>query len=400
MKERLDSEVVKAKEAVKVCESLQDVIERHKGEVKKQVESALEPAVLLIRQKQEEIATAYCRKFGGVVSKLKSVTESAHDILRKRQKVSEAAQELNSKLQRTAGNERLKYVAQMETLSSDTNLVDLSELSSEVKNIAVEKVGVNIKDVMVAISEIPVPQYDFLEEVVVDEQRSQEAEMPSSSSEQRQLATMLTQNYDLSRRICEILATTDRKEFMPAESTPYEDRPQKIGFNTTISAPHMHAMTLKMLEERLKPGIKVLDVGCGSGYLTVCLGKMIQRGTVLGVDHIEELINQACDNVLKSHFGVFTSKEVDLRFVVGDGREGLPAEAPFDVIHIGASTPEVPAKLLEQLAPGGRMMLPLGPQNSFQQIVIIDKSLDGQLTRKAHLNVNYAPLIDRQRQCP
>lgn len=86
---------------------------------------------------------------------------------------------------------------------------------------------------------------------------------------------------------------------MPEERNPYEDRPQCIGFSTTISAPHMHAMTLSMLEEYLIPGSKVVDIGCGSGYLTVCLAKMIERGEVYGVDHIEELINQAVENIRK-----------------------------------------------------------------------------------------------------
>jgi len=169
----------------------------------------------------------------------------------------------------------------------------------------------------------------------------------------------------MNERIRRALETTDRGEFMPRESAPYEDRPQSIGFNTTISAPHMHAMTLTMLEERLTEGMKVLDIGSGSGYLTLLMAKMIGHGKVYGVDHITELVNESITNIGKTHEVLLHEGPLEIHMITRDGRLGLEEFGPFDVIHIGAATPEIPQPLLDQLANGGRLMVPLGPHNGF-----------------------------------
>ena len=394
-RQRIHQELEAAQAAAKKCQSIAASLETAKNEAKRLVSGIFDPVLQALRVKQEELTESQWRKFTPLLLQIKTTTESVGDVLRKRQKVSDIADEITHKLQRTAGSERLKYAAQLEQLTSEGTLEDLGELEGKVKGLNVGKVEVDLNAVLMAIEGIPVERGETVEVSPISPNL-----LPQASRPQRELALMLKEAHDLSPRIFEVLASTDRKDFMPVESTPYEDRPQKIGFNTTISAPHMHAMTLKILEEHLKPGAKVLDVGCGSGYLTVCMGKMIGRGKVVGIDHIEELINQASDNVLKSHFSVFASKEVELLFITADGRDGLPEEGPFDVIHIGASTPEVPPKLLEQLAIGGRLMLPLGPINSFQQITIYDKVSAGSLTRRGLMNVNYAPLVERARQCP
>lgn len=394
-RKRIQQELEAAYAAAKKCQSITASMETAKTEVKRSVSSFFEPVLQALRVKQEELTESQWRKFTPLLHQIKTTTESVTDVLRKRQKVSDVANEITHKLQRTAGSERLKFAAQLEQLTSEGELEDLGELEGKVKELNVGKLEVDLNAVLRAIVDIPVEAGEAGEVSPVSLNQQ-----PQASGPQCELALRLKEAHDLSPRIFEVLASTDRKDFMPGESTPYEDRPQKIGFNTTISAPHMHAMTLRILEEHLRPGAKVLDVGCGSGYLTVCMGKMIGSGKVFGIDHIEELINQASDNVLKSHFSVFASKEVELRFITADGRDGLPEEGPFDVIHIGASTPDVPPKLLEQLAIGGRLMLPLGPINSFQQITIFDKVASGALTRRGLMNVNYAPLVDRARQCP
>ena len=99
-----------------------------------------------------------------------------------------------------------------------------------------------------------------------------------------------------SDRVFESMAKIDRSNYTKTE--PYRDAPQSIGFRATISAPHMHAIALELLNDHLNEGDKALDVGCGSGYLTACMAAMIgASGRVIGVDHIPELVNLAESNV-------------------------------------------------------------------------------------------------------
>jgi protein-L-isoaspartate(D-aspartate) O-methyltransferase len=162
----------------------------------------------------------------------------------------------------------------------------------------------------------------------------------------------------------------------------------------------MHAHTLRLLEDYLKPGIKVLDVGSGSGYLTLCLAKMIGSGSVFGLDHIEELINIAIENINNSNPELVNGENISIRMVHGDGRNGLPEFAPFDVIHVGASTPEIPKALINQLAFGGVIIAPVGQISSVQHITVGRKKMDGSMDYANCFNVCYAPLTDREKQCP
>ena len=127
---------------------------------------------------------------------------------------------------------------------------------------------------------------------------------------------------------------------------------------------------------------------------------MIGTGRVFGVDHIENLINQAMENVSKSHQELVENPDLVFQMFHRDGRMGLPEYAPFNVIHIGAATAEIPKVLIDQLAPGGILMAPVGPISSFQKITIAEKDINGHLHYSSLLNVNYAPLTDRERQCP
>ncbi|XP_034934678.1 protein-L-isoaspartate(D-aspartate) O-methyltransferase-like [Chelonus insularis] len=177
------------------------------------------------------------------------------------------------------------------------------------------------------------------------------------------------------------------------ESDPYLDRPRKIGYNVTISAPHMHAYALSILTDQLKSGARALDVGSGSGYLTACMGYMVgPRGRVIGVEHIPELIEISTRNVRDDcpHF----LKEGRLKFVEADGRAGYPAEAPYDAIHVGAAAETIPEELINQLKPGGRMIVPVEGFQRFQNLVQVDKLSDGTVTKQKLMHVSYVPLTD------
>ncbi|XP_050450620.1 protein-L-isoaspartate(D-aspartate) O-methyltransferase-like isoform X3 [Cataglyphis hispanica] len=182
------------------------------------------------------------------------------------------------------------------------------------------------------------------------------------------------------------------------ESDPYLDRPRRIGYNVTISAPHMHAYALSILSDQLFDGAKALDVGSGSGYLSACMAYMVgSNGCVIGIEHIPELIEISTRNVREDnpHF----LKENRIKFIVGDGRLGHAADGPYNAIHVGAAANTLPQEvnLINQLAPGGRLICPVVAIEGFQRfqdLLQVDKNTDGTITKKKLMQVSYVPLTD------
>jgi protein-L-isoaspartate(D-aspartate) O-methyltransferase len=193
------------------------------------------------------------------------------------------------------------------------------------------------------------------------------------------------------------LRLVDRADFVREDGVAYEDKPQKIGCKATISSPHMHAIALEALAPQLRPGMQVLDVGSGSGYLTACMALMVVgesngrgTGTALGIDHCEALVRNSIVNACKSHDHLV--QRGALRFSVGNpldpknsgevdkttsknGDTDTPswlvrllaeaqvpvslATASFDCIHVGAAVRTIPQLLLTLLKPGGLLLIPV-----------------------------------------
>ena len=196
-----------------------------------------------------------------------------------------------------------------------------------------------------------------------------------------------------SNKVYDAMKQVDRSDF--TKYNAYDDSPQSISYNATISAPHMHCHALEYLEQYLTEGAHILDVGFGSGYLTVALSKMINdTGIVVGIEHIKELYEFGEKNIQKHHKNLLDSKKIIL--VNEDGRKGYKTYAPYKVIHVGAAAEEVPKELIDQLDKNGRMFIPVGTYD--QWIKVIDKDSNGNISEKKVMGVRYVPLTSKEKQ--
>ncbi|KAK3281836.1 hypothetical protein CYMTET_10397 [Cymbomonas tetramitiformis] len=214
------------------------------------------------------------------------------------------------------------------------------------------------------------------------------------------LVTQLVNNGILkTNEIVVAMKKVDRGDYVPPQlqEHAYEDRPLPIGYNVTISAPHMHAHCLELLKQHLKPGMRALDVGSGSGYLLAVMGHMVgDEGRAVGIEHIPELVAMGRKNASVSPASAALMSSGVLTFVEGDGRKGFPAQAPYDCIHVGAASPDKPKELIEQLAPGGRLVVPVGRGD--QELMVYEKLENGKLEEHSAMGVRYVPLTSREAQ--
>lgn len=202
-----------------------------------------------------------------------------------------------------------------------------------------------------------------------------------------------------SQEVEEAMNQVDRKYY--SEHNPYMDAPQSIGYGATISAPHMHGTVLEALKDHLINGTRALDVGSGSGYLTVCMALMMgEKGRVIGIDHIKGLVDLSLANVKKDKVGHSLLQSQRIKLLVGDGRLGYPEEGPFDAIHVGAASPSLPHALMNQLKYGGRLIVPIGPEGGNQTLEQIDRKEDGTFTHRTLMGVMYVPLTEKDQQWP
>ena len=247
---------------------------------------------------------------------------------------------------------------------------------------------------------------------------------------QAKLVEQLTRRGVISHQpVIEVMKQVDRGNYV-SSMDPYWDTPQGIQCGQTISAPHMHGYALEeMLPSLLAPEkdqdggrdttpLKMLDVGCGSGYLTAAMGRWVhpktttgtssndkdneddrilpRQGKVFGMDVFPELVDLTRKNLMKHDGDLLSSGTVELK--VGNGWEGWPEEAPFDVIHVGAAADSFPKTLADQLALGGTMVIPIGPDGGHQYFYNVRRiaetgNVDKDFKFTRQLGVRYVPLI-------
>ena len=190
----------------------------------------------------------------------------------------------------------------------------------------------------------------------------------------------------LGRRVLDAMAKVPRHEFVPLELQPfaYANSPLPIGFGKTVSQPFIVAVMTDLLD--IGPTDKVLEVGTGLGYQSAVLAELAQH--VYSVELIGELATQARQRLFRQGH-----RNVDVR--IGNGAAGWPEHAPFDKVMVTAAPELIPPALIDQLKPGGRMVIPAGPLDT-QQLVLVTKDGSGAVSMTNILPVLFSKLADAE----
>ena len=213
--------------------------------------------------------------------------------------------------------------------------------------------------------------------------------MDSSSMERLRetlVDSLVRRGYVVSVAVEEAMRRVPREEFVPERlrNDAYVDTPLPIGVGQTISAPHMVAIMAEKLD--LRPGQKVLEIGSGSGYHAAVAAEMVTSdGHVYTIERIGSLAQFAEDNLKRTGYSDVVT------VVMGDGSRGLPEHAPFDRIFVACSAPDVPAPLREQLADGGKMLVPVGGR-MYQDLICVERKGD-RFAKTNYGGCVFVPLI-------
>ena len=205
----------------------------------------------------------------------------------------------------------------------------------------------------------------------------------------REIASMTRFSVDytgvrsIDRSVIDALRHVDRSEFVPEEQRRYafDNEPLEIGHGQTISQPFIVALMTHVLE--LTTTDKVLEIGTGSGYQAAILAELVD--SVYTIEIVEPLAREAERRLERLGYD-----NVSVR--VGDGWFGWPENALFNKIMVTAVAPKLPPELLRQLKVGGKMVLPIGDYDGNQELVLVEKTSDSEVTRRVILPVQFVPM--------
>jgi protein-L-isoaspartate(D-aspartate) O-methyltransferase len=188
-------------------------------------------------------------------------------------------------------------------------------------------------------------------------------------------------------RVLDAMGRVPRHRFVPAKlaDSAYQDGPLPIGYGQTISQPYIVALMTQLADPQ--PGDRVLDIGTGSGYQAAVLAEM--GANVTSIEIVPELAEEARARLRELKYD-------KVEVLTGDGYRGHPPRAPFRAILLAAAAPKVPQPLLDQLAPGGRLVLPVG-DGFGQDLLVITKQPDGTLRRETVAPVMFVPMTGEVR---
>jgi protein-L-isoaspartate(D-aspartate) O-methyltransferase len=181
--------------------------------------------------------------------------------------------------------------------------------------------------------------------------------------------------------VLQAMGTIPRHEFVPKDlrDTAYADHPLPIGHQQTISQPYIVALMTQLAGA--KKGARALDIGTGSGYQAAVLGEICKE--VYSIEIVEPLAKEA-----KKRLADLGYKNITVRH--GDGYQGWPDKAPFDVIIVAAAPDHVPQPLIDQLAKGGKLVIPVGQW--YQELLLIERDQDGKVHRNRGIGVRFVPM--------
>jgi protein-L-isoaspartate(D-aspartate) O-methyltransferase len=188
----------------------------------------------------------------------------------------------------------------------------------------------------------------------------------------------------MSPAVRKAMARVERHRLVPPGevSRAYRNHPLPIGGGQTISQPYIVALSADLLAP--KPQDVILEVGTGSGYQAAVLAEIVSR--VYSIEIIPSLGNEARRRLEELGYG-----NIEVR--IGDGYAGWPEKAPFDGIVVTAAAPRVPQALIEQLKPGGRLVIPVGGEGEMQYLKVLTRRPDGGTDEKRVLPVRFVPLV-------
>lgn len=189
----------------------------------------------------------------------------------------------------------------------------------------------------------------------------------------------------LDKRVMRAMAKVPREQFVPAhlKVNAYDNGPLPIGHGQTISQPYIVALMSDLLA--LEPGHRVLEIGTGSGYQTAILAELCAM--VFTVERIAELSQLA-----EQRFARLEYKNIKTR--IGNGYQGWPEHAPYDGIIVTAAASHIPQPLIDQLTPGGNLVIPVGVSRFTQSLRLVKKDLQGDIEIKDILDVAFVPLVN------
>ncbi|XP_054158802.1 uncharacterized protein LOC128957112 [Oppia nitens] len=206
-----------------------------------------------------------------------------------------------------------------------------------------------------------------------------------TSVDNRQLVHTLKTRYSLTNeRVIRSMLTIDRGLFAPSASSYTLHHVRGIGHGAHTGPATYDMALLQYLDRYLHghSGCKVLDIGSGSGYLTCCIGSMLEplTGRVVGIEHIHQLV-QSANETIDRYYGWLKETRV-VNIYLGDGRFGYLPEAPYDLIFLEPLTRRVPQRLIDQLKIGGHLMVPIGAPDKDINLELLTKQADGDVVRQ------------------